>query len=81
MSKSNDEIVLDEVIDDTALDDYEPEPGPTPEEEEEQERERQAIWEAKTKPYRDMKNQLAEHDDLMAEALFEITMLQLGVEG
>lgn len=78
MSKNKDEIVQDEILDEVT--DFEPEPGPTPEEEEEQERERQAAWEAKIKPYRDMKEQIAEHDDLMAEALYEITMLQFGME-
>lgn len=79
MSKNNDEIALNEVLNEPQ-DGYDPEPGPTPEEEEEQDRERQALWEARIKPYRDIKNQIAEHDDLMAEALYEITMLELGME-
>lgn len=80
MSKNKDEIVQEEVIDE-AVNDYEPEPGPTPEQQEEEERERQAIEAAKLKPYRDLKNTINEHDDLMAEALYEITMLQIGMEG
>jgi len=58
----------------------EPMPGPTPEEEAEWERERQAAWEAKIKPFRDMKAQINEHDDLMAETLYEVTLLELGME-
>lgn len=80
MSKNKDEIVQEEVVDE-AMNDYEPEPGPTPEQQEEEERERQAIEAAKLKPYRDLKNTINEHDDLMAEALYEITMLQIGTEG
>ena len=79
MSKNKDEIVQEEVVDE-AVNDYEPEPGPTPEQQEEEERERQAIEAAKLKPYRDLKNTINEHDDLMAEALYEITMLQIGME-
>ncbi len=80
MSKNKDEIVQEEAVDE-AVNDYEPEPGPTPEQQEEEERERQAIEAAKLKPYRDLKNTINEHDDLMAEALYEITMLQIGTEG
>jgi hypothetical protein len=80
MSKNKDEIVQEEAVDE-AVNDYEPEPGPTPEQQEEEERERQAIEAAKLKPYRDLKNTINEHDDLMAEALYEITMLQIGMEG
>ena len=80
MSKNKDEIVHEEVVDEV-VNDYEPEPGPTPEQQEEEERERQAIEAAKLKPYRDLKNTINEHDDLMAEALYEITMLQIGMEG
>lgn len=79
MSKTKGEIVQEEVVDES-LTDFEPEPGPTPEQQEEEERERQAIQAAKLKPYRDIKNTINEHDDLMAEALYEITMLQIGME-
>ena len=65
MSKNKDEIVQEEAVDE-AVNDYEPEPGPTPEQQEEEERERQAIEAAKLKPYRDLKNTINEHDDLMA---------------
>ena len=80
MSKNKDDIVQEEVVDE-AVNDYEPEPGPTPEQQEEEERERQAIEAAKLKPYRDIKNAINEHDDLMAETLYEITMLEIGMEG
>lgn len=56
------------------------EPGPTPEEEAEWERERIAAWNALIQPYRDLKAQINDHDDLMATALYEITMLELGME-
>ena len=72
------EEVLDEVVDEVT--DFEPEPGPTPEQEEEWERERIAAWNALIQPYRDLKTQISEHDDLMADALYEITMLELGME-
>ena len=72
------EEVLDEVVDEAT--DFEPEPGPTPEQEEEWERERIAAWNALIQPYRDLKTQISEHDDLMADALYEITMLELGME-
>lgn len=58
----------------------EPEPGPTPEEEAEWERERLAAWNALIQPYRDLKAQINVHDDLMADALYELTMLELGLE-
>ena len=79
MSKNNGDAVLDEVLDEN-VQDFEPEPGPTPEQEEEWERERQAAWDAMIKPFRDLKNTINEHDDLMADALYEITMIELGME-
>lgn len=56
------------------------EPGPTPEEEEEWERQRIAEWNAKIQPFRDLKTQISDHDDLMADALYEITLIELGME-
>lgn len=82
MSKNKDVIVQEEVLDEATdeVTDFEPEPGHTPEQEEEWERERIAAWNALIQPYRDLKQQIAEHDDLMAESLYEITLLQLGME-
>ncbi len=77
MSKKN-EVVQDEVLDE--VQDYEPEPWPTPEQEEEWERERKAAWEAQIAPFRVLKEQITEHDDLMADALYEITLLEMGME-
>lgn len=64
----------------TLTEEPEPEPGPTPEEEEEWERERKAAWEAKLAPFKNLKTQISEHDDLMAEALYELTLLEIGKE-
>lgn len=77
-----DNTVEDVVLTDELQENIEPEPGPrpTPEEEEEWERERIAAWEAKIQPFRDMRTQINEHDDLMADALYELTMLELGME-
>lgn len=72
---------MPEIIEETVVLTDEPEPGPTPEEEEEWERERKARWDALIKPYRDLKTQINEHDDLMAETLYEVTLLELGLEG
>ena len=77
MSKKN-EIVQEEVLDEVEA--FEPEPWPTPEQEEEWERERKAAWEAQIAPFRALKEQIAEHDDLMADALYEITLLEMGME-
>lgn len=71
---------MPEIIEEAVVLTEEPEPGPTPEEEEEWERERQAAWEAKIKPFRELKNTISEHDDLMADTLYEITLLELGME-
>lgn len=57
-----------------------PEPGPTPEQEEEWERERKAAWEAKLKPYRELAEAVKEHDELMADVLYEVTLLEIGME-
>ena len=54
-----------------------PEPPYDPEEDE---RRRQAEWEAKIKPFRDLRTQINEHDELMADMLYEVTLLELGVE-
>lgn len=70
----------DNIEETVILTEEQPEPGPTPEEQEEWERERKAAWEAKIKPYRDLKAQISEHDDLMADALYELTLLELGLE-
>ena len=63
-----------------AGDEPEPEPRPTPEQEEEWERERKAREAALIAPYIALKETINEHDDLMADALYEITMLELGME-
>lgn len=54
-----------------------PEPPYDPEEDE---RKRRAEWEAKIKPFRDLRTQINEHDELMADMLYEVTLLELGVE-
>lgn len=46
----------------------------------EDERRRREEWEAKIKPYRDLREQINEHDELMAETLYEVTLLELGME-
>ena len=58
---------------------WEPDP-PTPEQEEEWERERKAREAALLAPFKALKATIDEHDDLMADALYEITMLELGME-
>jgi len=54
-----------------------PEPPYDPEEDE---RRRREEWEAKLKPFRDLRTQINEHDELMADMLYEVTLLELGVE-
>ena len=54
-----------------------PEPPDDPEEDE---RRRREEWEAKIKPYRELRQQINEHDELMADMLYEVTLLELGVE-
>lgn len=44
------------------------------------ERKRREEQEAQLAPFRALRAQLNEHDDLMAEALFEITLLEMGAE-
>ena len=58
---------------------------PTPEEQEEEERRREPEHEAMLKPFRDAARQrresaeiVAEHDDLLADMLYEITMNEFG---
>lgn len=72
MPENIEEVILTE--------DEEPTPRPTPEEEEEWERQREAAWNAKIQPFRNLKAQINEHDDLMADALYELTLLELGME-
>jgi hypothetical protein len=45
---------------------------------EEWERKRQEEWEAKIAPFRNLRTQINEHDELMAETLYEVTLLELG---
>ena len=58
----------------------EPEDWPTDEQWEEWERERKAAHEAEMAPYRAVHEQQNDQDDLLAEALFEIDLLKLGIE-
>lgn len=44
------------------------------------ERKRHEEQEAQLAPFRALRAQLNEHDDLMAEALYEITLLEMGAE-
>lgn len=55
-------------------------PEPTPEQEEEWEREREAAWEEMLAPFKAIKETIADHDDLMAETMYELTLLELGME-
>lgn len=43
-------------------------------------RKRKEEWAAKLAPYKAMREQINEHDELMADALYEITLLALGIE-
>lgn len=47
---------------------------------EEWERKRKEKWEEKLAPFKALRNQINEHDELMADALYEITLLELGEE-
>lgn len=69
-------VVTDEIL--------EPEPGPTPEEQEEWERQRKEEWEKKIAPFRALHDRLQtheeaieQHDELLSDALFEISMLEM----
>ena len=44
------------------------------------ERKRREEQEAKIKPYEELRAQINEHDELMAETLYEVTLLELGIE-
>ena len=44
------------------------------------EQKRREEQEAQLAPFRSVRSQLNEHDDLMAEVLFEITFLEMGAE-
>lgn len=56
--------------------DEEPE-GPS---EEELEKEREAIRKALYGPYQEMGEAIREHDGLMADVLYEMTMIEIGME-
>lgn len=45
---------------------------------EEWDRKRAAEWEAKLAPFKELRAQINEHDELMAETLYEVTMIELG---
>lgn len=45
---------------------------------EEWERRRKEEWEAKLAPFKTLRQTINEHDELMAETLYEVTMLELG---
>ena len=60
--------------------DMEPEDWPSDEQWEEWEQERKAQHERELGPYRAVHEQQNDQDDLLAEALFEIDLLKLGIE-
>lgn len=45
---------------------------------EEWDRKRKEEWEATLAPFKALRAQINEHDELMAETLYEVTMLELG---
>ena len=47
---------------------------------EEWERKRREEWEAKLAPYKALREQINDHDELMAETLYEVTLLEIGLE-
>jgi len=44
------------------------------------ERKRKEEWEAKLAPFKALREQIDEHDELMAETLYEVTLLEIGLE-
>lgn len=58
-----------------AVEELMPEPPFDPEE---WERKRNEAWEAELAPFKVLRAQINEHDELMAETLYEVTMLELG---
>lgn len=61
------EITAEEVMPDVPEDDPE-----------EWDRKRKESWEAELAPFKALRAQINEHDELMAETLYEVTMLELG---
>lgn len=47
---------------------------------EEWERKRKEEWEAKMAGVKALREQIDDHDDLLADALYEITLIELGFE-
>ena len=45
---------------------------------EEWERKRREEWEAKPAPFKALRQTINEHDELMVETLYEVTLLELG---
>ena len=81
MEEMNEEVLArDDAGDDARVNRTEEDEGLTPEEEAEQEAERQRIREAMIGPYRELAEAVREHDELMAETLYELTMLEIGEE-
>lgn len=82
MEEMNEEVLArDDAGDDARVNrTAEEDEGLTPEEEAEQEAERQRIREAMIGPYRELAEAVREHDELMAETLYELTMLEIGEE-
>ena len=53
-------------------------PPMPPDDPEEWERKRKEEWEAKLAPFKALRQQINEHDELMAETLYEVTLIELG---
>ena len=49
-----------------------------PDDPEEWERKRREEWETKLAPFKALRQTINEHDELMAETLYEVTLLELG---